>query len=77
MNDRSQTSLPSVNAAAPEIVGYWLVNRELIVHFFHLGRRIMSEQLWVCPLFRPFPSLLWTGEAKASKNWWKTKAGRF
>lgn len=77
MNDRSQTFLPSVNAAAPEIVGYWLVNWELIVHFFHLGRRIMSEQLWVCPHFRPFPSLLWTNEAKASINWLKTKTRAF
>lgn len=77
MNDHSQNFLPSVNAAAPEIVGYWLVNRELIVHLFHLGRRIMSEQLWVCPHFRPFSSLLWTNEAKASINWWKIKTGRF
>lgn len=68
MNDHSQTFLPSVNAAAPQIVGYWLVNRELIVHFFRVGRRITSEQLWVCPHFRPFPSLLWANEAKSTNK---------
>lgn len=40
---------------APEIIGYWIVNREITVIFFNRsGLRIMSQYLWVCLHFHCF-----------------------